>query len=128
MSTRTKTVKGLLQCDVGCHTGIFNRSWIFLWCASSSGPRIVIFAMLSPDLASGGAVSTRKTLQMTMPEETSFDPLILGDPSIWSSERSMEIPRASCRIHCSSFLKPIRKTAVKILNPAMSNIFTCKSL
>lgn len=74
VSSRTKTVKGLLQPDVGYHTGIFNRSWNFLWCAASSGPRVVISAMLSPDLASEGAISVRKTSQMTMSEETSFDP------------------------------------------------------
>lgn len=74
MSLRTKTVKGLLQPDVGYHTGIFNRSWIFLWYAASSGPRVVISTMLSPDVASEGGISMRKTSQMTMPEEISFKP------------------------------------------------------
>lgn len=45
-----------------------------LGCAASSGSRVVISAMLSPDLASEGTISTRKTSQMTMPEEISFDP------------------------------------------------------
>lgn len=49
MSSGTKMVKGLLQPDVGYDTGLFKRSWIFLGCAASSGPGVVISAMLSPD-------------------------------------------------------------------------------
>lgn len=51
---------------------------------ASSGPRVVISAVLSPNLASEGAVRTRKISQMTMPEETSFSPSYWVCEFLWA--------------------------------------------